>query len=57
MVRYFGFIITFDNFRGNSFFFDELDGRAEEVMKESPFIFVKVVEKRNDLGVIKAAIA
>jgi len=45
LVRGFGFIITFDDLGGNPFFLDEFDGRAEEVVKKSPFIFVKVVEQ------------
>jgi hypothetical protein len=44
--------MVFDGFRSGSFFGDEFYGRAEEVMKESPFFCVKVIEERDDSRLI-----
>ena len=44
--------MSFDGFRADSFFGEEFHGRAEEVMKQSPFVFVEFVEQRDHLGVI-----
>jgi len=44
LVRGFWRIVAFDGFRTNSFFCDEFYGRAEEVVEESPFFGIKVVE-------------
>ena len=42
----------FEGFRADAFFFEEFGGGAEEVMKESPFLAIEVIEERDDLGVI-----
>ncbi len=43
MVRSFGGVIAFDRFGSDSFFGEEFDGGAEEVVKEFPFLGVEVV--------------
>ena len=43
LVRGFGRIMAFDGLRADSFFGDEFYGRAEEVVKESPFLGIEVV--------------
>ena len=48
----FGGIMMFDGFRADSFLRDELNGRGEEIMKESPLIFIEVIHERDELGVI-----
>jgi hypothetical protein len=45
LVRGFGMIMAFDGFRSDSFFRDELYGRAEEVVEESPFLGIEVVKR------------
>ena len=45
LVRGFGRIVAFDGFRSDPFFGEEFYGRAEEVMEESPFMGVEVVEE------------
>ena len=52
LVRCFRRIVAFDGFRSDSFFGDELYRRAEEVVEESPFFGVEVIEHRYDLGVV-----
>jgi len=42
----------FDGFGTDPFFGEEFHGRAEEVMEESPFMFVEFVEEGNDLRVV-----
>ena len=42
----------FDGFRSGSFFGDEFYRRAEEVVKESPFTAVEVIEEGDDLWLI-----
>ncbi len=42
----------FDRFGADPFFREELHGRAEEVMKQPPFMFVELVEQGDDLRVI-----
>ena len=44
--------MVFDGFRSGSFFGDEFYGRAEEVVKESPFTAVEVIEEGDDLWLI-----
>jgi len=51
-VRGFGRIMAFDGFRADSFFRDEFYGGAEEVVEESPFLGIEVVEERYDVLVI-----
>jgi hypothetical protein len=52
LIRCFGGTMSFDRFGADSFFGEEFHGRAEEVMKEPPFMFVELVEQRNDLRII-----
>ncbi len=42
----------FDGFGTDPFFGDEFDGRAEEVVEESPFLGIEVVEERDDLFLV-----
>ena len=49
--------MVFEGFRPYAFFLEEFDGGAEEVMEESPFLGVKVIEERNGMGVIDAVVA
>jgi hypothetical protein len=48
VVRGFGRIMAFDGFGADSFFRDEFYGGAEEVMEESPFLGIEVVEEWYD---------
>lgn len=52
LVRGFGRIMVFDGFRADSFFGDEFYGRAEEVVEESPFLGVEVIEERYEVALI-----
>ena len=52
LIRSFWEIVVFDGFRSDSFFCEELYRRAEEVVKESPFFGVEVIEQRYDPGVV-----
>jgi len=45
LVRGFGEIVVFDGFRTNPFFRDEFYRGTEEVMVESPFFGIEVVEE------------
>jgi hypothetical protein len=42
----------FDRFRADPFFGEEFHGRAEEVMKQPPLMFVEFVEQGNDLRIV-----
>jgi hypothetical protein len=44
--------MSFDRFGANSLFGEEFHGRAEEVMKEPPFVFIEFIEQGDDLRVI-----
>jgi hypothetical protein len=44
--------MSFYDFRAGSFFGDEFYRRTEEVVKESPFMFVEVIEERYEVLVI-----
>ena len=52
LVRGFRRVVAFDGFRADSFFRDKFYGRAEEVVEESPFLGIEVVEERYDVLVI-----
>ena len=52
LVRGFWRIMVFDGFRADSFFGDEFYGGAEEVVEESPFLSVEVVEERDDFFLV-----
>ena len=43
LVRGFGGVIVFKGFGADSFFGEEFNGGAEEVVKEAPFVAVEVV--------------
>ena len=43
LVRGFGGVIAFDCFGSDSFFGEEFDGGAEEVVEEFPFLGIEVV--------------
>ena len=43
LVRGFGGVIVFKGFRADSFFGEEFNRGAEEVVKEAPFVAVEVV--------------
>ena len=49
LVRGFRRIVAFDGFRTDPFFCDEFYGGAEEVVKESPFLGIEIIEQRYDL--------
>ena len=53
----FGGVVAFVGFGADSFFGEEFDGRAEEVLKESIFVAVQVIEERDDLGVIQSFVS
>ena len=57
LVRGFGGVVVFKGFGADAFFCEEFGGGAEEVMKESPFLGVEVIEERDGLGVIEAFVA
>ena len=57
MVRGFGRVVAFVGFGADSFFGEEFDGGAEEVVEESPFGAVQVIEEGDDLGVIESFIS
>ena len=42
----------FDRLGTDPFFSEQLHGRAEEVMKEPPGVFVKSIEQRDQVGVV-----
>ena len=52
LVRGFGGGVSFDGFGADPFFGEEFHGRAEEVMKEPPFMFIEFVEEGDHLRVI-----
>ena len=43
MVRSFGRVVAFDDFRANALFGLKFYGRHEEVVKKLPLVFVKIV--------------
>jgi hypothetical protein len=57
LVRGFRRVMVFNGFGADPFLRDELHGRAEEIMKESPFFGIEVIEERDDSGIIEALIA
>jgi len=42
----------FDGLGADPFFSEQLHGRAEEVMKEPPGVFVESIEQRDHMGVV-----
>ena len=44
--------MAFYDFSFGSFFGDEFYRGAEEVVKESPFIFVEVIEERHEVVIV-----
>ncbi len=57
LVRGFRRIMAFNGFGADPFLRDELHGRAEEIMKESPLLGIEVIEERDDPGIIEALVA
>jgi hypothetical protein len=49
LVRGFWGIMMFDGFGADPFFSHEFYGRAEEVVEESPFVSIEIVEERYDV--------
>ena len=49
--------MAFNGFGPDPFLREELHGRAEEIMKESPLFGIEVVKKRDDSGIIEALIS
>ena len=52
LVGSFWGVMVFEGFRADSFFGEEFHGRAEEVMKEPPFVFIEVIKERDNVRVI-----
>jgi hypothetical protein len=52
LVRGFRKVMVFNGFGTDPFLRDELHGRAEEVMEESPLSGIEVIEERDDPGII-----
>jgi hypothetical protein len=52
LVRGFRRVMTFNGFRADPFFREELHRRAEEVMEEPPLSGIEVIEERDDSGII-----
>jgi hypothetical protein len=52
LIRGFGRAMSFDGFGADPFFGEEFHGRAEEVMKEPPFMFIEFIEQGDHLRVI-----
>ena len=44
--------MVFDGFGADPFFCDKFYGGAEEVVEESPFFGIEVIEGGNDVGII-----
>jgi len=57
LVRGFGSVVAFVGFGADSFFGEEFDGGAEEVVEESPLLAVQVIEEGDDLGVIESFVS
>jgi len=49
--------MVFDGFGADPFFGEEFHGGKEEVMKESPFMGIEVIEERDDVGIVEALVA
>ena len=52
LIRCFRRVVAFDGFGTDSFFRDKFYRGAEEVVEESPFFGIEVVEGRNDVEII-----
>jgi len=52
LIRGFGRVMVFDGFGADPFFCDKFYGGAEEVVEESPFFGIEVIEGGNDVGII-----
>ena len=42
----------FDCLGADPFFSEQFHGRAEEVMKEPPGVFVELIEQRDHVGIV-----
>ena len=52
LVRGFGRVMAFNGFGTDPFLGEELHGRAEEVVEESPLSGIEGVEERDDSGIL-----
>jgi hypothetical protein len=52
LVGGFRSIVVFDGLGADSFFCDEFHRGAEEVVEESPFMGIEVIEEGDDVGVV-----
>jgi hypothetical protein len=52
LIGGFGVIVVLNGFRTDSLFREEFDRGAEEVMKESGFMAIEVIEERDNVGMI-----
>jgi hypothetical protein len=52
LVRCFWRAMFFDRLGADSFFSEELHGRAEEIMEEPLGVFVEFVEERDRMGIV-----
>ena len=52
LIGGFGRVVACDGFRADTFFIDEFDGGAEEVVEESPFLGIEVIKGWDDIGII-----
>jgi hypothetical protein len=52
LIRCFWKTMCFDCFGTDPFFGEEFHGRAEEVMKEPPGVFVESIEQRDHMGIV-----
>ena len=52
LVRGFRRVMVFNGFGTDPFLRDELHGRAEEIMKESPVFGIEVIEEIDYSGII-----
>ncbi len=52
LIGGFGRIVAYEGFRADAFFIDEFYRGAEEVVEESPFLGIEVIEGRDDSRMI-----
>lgn len=52
LTRGFGGVVAFEGLGADAFFVDEFYRGHEEVVKESPFVTVEIVEEWDDLRVV-----
>jgi hypothetical protein len=52
LVGSFRVVVMFDSFGADSFFGEKFHRGEEEVMKEPPLLAIKVIEERDNVGII-----